>query len=153
MISLEKIQIYIVLKAKQKYNIMKTCMNVLTKSHSYDIHVSGMLIEVEIVRVEVIVITKFNKYQENWITKLPISLVILKNLTDVKFSLPGLSVNKMVKIINGNKHQKGYKLALWNCGRGLLQCDGLGKLAEVKQFIESKRPHCFGIVEADLFFY
>ena len=75
----------------------------------------------------------------------------MKNLTGVNFSLPGLSVNKMVKIINGNKQQKGYKLALWNCGRGLLQCDGPGKLAEVKQFIESKRPHCFGIVEADLF--
>ena len=33
----------------------------------------------------------------------------------------GLSVNKTQKIINGNRRAVGYRLALWNCGRGLIQ--------------------------------
>ena len=40
---------------------------------------------------------------------------------------------------------------MWNCGRGLLQDENLVKFVEIQQFIESKRPHCFGIIESDLF--
>ena len=75
----------------------------------------------------------------------------MTHLTSCRFSLPGLSINKIAKITNGNKKQAGYRIALWNCGRGLLQNDGTGKLTEIQQFIESKQPHCFGIVESDLF--
>jgi preprotein translocase subunit SecG len=32
----------------------------------------------------------------------------------------GLKPNKLQKIINGNRRSLGYKLAVWNCGRGLL---------------------------------
>ena len=40
---------------------------------------------------------------------------------------------------------------MWNCGRGLVQEGFLVKLNEIKQFLESKKPHCFGIIESDLF--
>ena len=33
----------------------------------------------------------------------------------------GLQPNKLQKIINGNRRSIGYKLAMWNCGRGLMQ--------------------------------
>ena len=63
----------------------------------------------------------------------------------------GLSINKLQKIINGNRRSNGYKLAVWNCGRGLVQ-DGFSvKLNEIKQFIEAKRPHCFGVIESDFY--
>ena len=63
----------------------------------------------------------------------------------------GISTNKLQKIINGNRRNVGYKLAVWNCGRGLIQ-DGFSvKLNEIKQFIETRKPHCFGIIESDLY--
>ena len=63
----------------------------------------------------------------------------------------GLQPNKLQKIINGNRRSIGYKLAMWNCGRGLMQEEFSIKLNEIKQFVETKKPHCFGIIESDLF--
>ena len=62
----------------------------------------------------------------------------------------GLSINKFQKMINGNRRSVGYKLAVWNCGRGLVQEGFSVKFHEVKQFLETKHPHCFGIIESDL---
>ena len=87
-------------------------------------------------------------HQWKWFSRLLIKTV---KVAGFKCYLPGISINKLVKIINGNRKKKGYRLALWNCGRGLLQNYGSGKLDEIRQFIESKHPHCFGIVESDLF--
>ena len=63
----------------------------------------------------------------------------------------GLQPNKIQKIINGNRRSQGYKLAVWNCGRGLVQEDFSIKLNEIKKFVESKKPHCFAIIESDFF--
>ena len=63
----------------------------------------------------------------------------------------GLSINKIQKIINGNRRVTGYKLAVWNCSRGLVQDGFSHKLVEIKQFIESKKPHCFAVIEADIY--
>ena len=78
-------------------------------------------------------------------------ILMLRNLTSCKWSLPGLDINKILKIIHGNGRQTGYKIAVWNCGRGLFADWNQSKLNEIQQFIENKRPHCFGIIEADLF--
>ena len=43
----------------------------------------------------------------------------------------GLSINKFQKIINGNRRSIGYKLAVWNCGRGLVQEGSSIKLREI----------------------
>ena len=52
---------------------------------------------------------------------------------------------------NGNRRAVGYKFAVWNCGRGLVQDVFSTKLEEVKQFIAKNKPHCFGIIESDFF--
>ena len=72
-------------------------------------------------------------------------------LVSCRWCMPGVLLNKIQKILNGNRNKKGYKFALWNCGRGLLSEDGQAKITEVQQFIDQKRPHCFGIIESDLF--
>ena len=63
----------------------------------------------------------------------------------------GLLINKIQKIINGNRRSVGYRLAVWNCGRGLIQEGFSVKLNEVKHFLRSKKPHCLGVIESDLF--
>ena len=63
----------------------------------------------------------------------------------------GPSVNKIQKIINGNRRAVGYKLAVWNCGRGLVKEGFSTKLHEIKQFIETKKPHCYCIIESDFY--
>ena len=63
----------------------------------------------------------------------------------------GVSVNKIQKIVNGNRRSIGYKLAVWNCGRGLLNETFSSKLLEIKQFIQTNKPHCFGVIESDLY--
>ena len=78
-------------------------------------------------------------------------ILIPRNLTSCKWSLPGLDINKILKIIHGIGRQTGYKIAVWNCGRGLFADWNQSKLNEIQQFIKNKRPHCFGIIEADLF--
>ena len=72
-------------------------------------------------------------------------------LRSVSWAYFGLSNNKLFKIYNGNRSKSGYKFAIWNCGRGLLQDEFSPKLTEIKQFIEKRKPHCMGIIEADLF--
>ena len=74
-----------------------------------------------------------------------------KHINGSRWSMPGLKINKITKIIYGNRGQNGYRFPLWNCGRGLLSEDVSVKLIDIKQFIEAKHPHCFGIVESDLF--
>ena len=54
-------------------------------------------------------------------------------------------------MINGNRRSVGYKLAVWNCGWGLVKEGFSSKLAEIKQFVIQKKPHCFGIIESDFF--
>ena len=54
----------------------------------------------------------------------------------------GSEINKVMHMQNGNRRNLGYKIASWNCNRGLLQA-GEGesiKLTEIKLFIE-EHPH------------
>ena len=64
----------------------------------------------------------------------------------------GLSNNKLQRMINGNRGRFGFKLAVWNCDRGLLGADGASsKFQDIKQFIFKNKPHLFGIIETDIF--
>ena len=94
---------------------------------------------------------KCNYFKEFNIIKLNILVKKLHNSASIRWSMPGKNINKIAKIVYGDRWKNGYKFALWNCGRGLLNEDLSVKLIEIKQFIEAKRPHCFGIVESDLF--
>ena len=51
--------------------------------------------------------------------------------------------------VNGNRRTIGYKLGMWNCGRGLLSETG-NKLVDMHRYIEKYKPHLFCIIEADL---
>ena len=56
------------------------------------------------------------------------------------WSFSGMPVNKLTKIINGNR-RLGYNLSMWNCRRGLINRDKEPsmKMVEVKNFIEQKK--------------
>ena len=64
----------------------------------------------------------------------------------------GVSQNKISHMINGNKRSLGYKIASWNCGRGLMSGNNTGseKLLDIKLFIEKHKPSLFGIIESDI---
>ena len=61
--------------------------------------------------------------------------------------ISGLSINKIVKIINGNRRNLGYKYFSWNCDRGLLSKN---KLDDIKLFADRHKPHFIAISEVNL---
>ena len=69
----------------------------------------------------------------------------------ISWTFCGLSTNKLMKIINGNRN-KGYNLGVWNCRRGLIDGNGDAsyKVSEVKSFIQRKHLHMLCLIEADL---
>ena len=94
--------------------------------------------------------TNFKSNLEKCCVKMD-SLKMMNQNSFICWSQHGLSINKIQKMINGNRRTIGYKLAAWNCSRGLIQ-DGFSvKLLEIKQFVETKKPHCFAIIEADIY--
>lgn len=61
--------------------------------------------------------------------------------------------NDLQHSLLGNNRQLRYKLAFWNCNRGLFHnVDGMDsdKLVDIKLFIEKNKPHLFCIIETDL---
>ena len=52
----------------------------------------------------------------------------------------GLSINKIQKIINGNRRLVGYKLAVWNCARGLYKMDFQINLLRLSSSSNQKSP-------------
>ena len=73
-------------------------------------------------------------------------LNISQNISDMY----GLSVNKYMHIVNGNRGHN-YKIAMWNCRRGLVDLNGLPseKFTEILHFVQLRQPHLFCIVEFD----
>ena len=71
--------------------------------------------------------------------------------TQLCWSYSSLSVNEVVRMINGNG-RKGYRIGLWNCRRGLIteEKNASRKLVEVQQFIQKKSLHILCLVESDL---
>ena len=67
------------------------------------------------------------------------------------WSYLGMSINKLQCIINGNRRALGYKLAVWNCGRGLVSGDSAGsKFQDIKLNFRAKSPHVMGVIETDI---
>ena len=60
--------------------------------------------------------------------------------------------NALCHSLNGNKRRLGYKLAFWNCRKGLIS--NLDRdtptLIDIKRFTEKHQPHIFGIIETNL---
>ena len=63
-----------------------------------------------------------------------------------------LSLNSLNHALYGNRKRPGYKLAFWNCRKGLISgnhCDS-AKMVDIKRFVSKHQPHVFGIIESDL---
>ena len=60
--------------------------------------------------------------------------------------------NRLTHITHGNIHRKGYHLASWNCGRGLLLSTEAesSKFTDLKLYIEKYEPHLFAVIESDI---
>ena len=55
-------------------------------------------------------------------------------------------------MLNENKKSLGYKISVWNCGRGLLshRAEQSDKMTDIKLFIQQHNPGLLGIVESDI---
>ena len=55
-------------------------------------------------------------------------------------------------MVNGNRKVPGYKIAGWNCGRGLMSRNGkkTDKIVDIKLFIEQNKPGLLGVIESDI---
>ena len=60
--------------------------------------------------------------------------------------------NKTCHCVNGNRKNPGYKIAGWNCGRGLMSRNEkkTDKIVDIKLFIEKNNPSLFGVIESDI---
>ena len=69
----------------------------------------------------------------------------------ISWSYVGSNINNIVHALNGNR-KIGYKVAVWNCRRGLLNFDGTpsSKITEIKLYIQKHQLDVFGILESDL---
>ena len=69
----------------------------------------------------------------------------------VSWSHAGVTNNKLVRMINGNRRQ-GYNIGMWNCRRGLIEGEknSSTKFVEVTHFLQSKKLHILCLIEADL---
>ena len=69
----------------------------------------------------------------------------------ISWSYSGESINSIMHALFGNK-KIGYRVAAWNCRRGLLNSNGSqsSKITDIKLYLQKHQLHMFGIIEADL---
>ena len=83
----------------------------------------------------------------------PIPILISSRTTHMlRWSYFSSNTNALNHSLTGNRRRLGYKLAFWNCRKGLIgnSEQDTPKLVDIKKFIEKHRPHVFGIIEANL---
>ena len=85
-----------------------------------------------------------------YFNKQEISNILVLKSASVSWSYSGVSNNKLMHALNGNKNN-GYKIAAWNCRRGLLK-DGSPseKVTDIEMYLQKHQLHMFGIIECDL---
>ena len=69
----------------------------------------------------------------------------------MKWSYDGTPTSSLVHALTGNKRH-GYRVAIWNCRRGLVSRDGspTSKVTDIQLYIDKHQLDLFRIVEADL---
>ena len=69
----------------------------------------------------------------------------------ISWSYLGKSINSLMHALYGNK-RIGYRVASWNCRRGLLNPNGSQspKVADIQLYLQKHKLHLFGIIESDL---
>ena len=69
----------------------------------------------------------------------------------ISWSYVSASTNSLMHAFNGNR-RLGYKIAVWNCRRGLLTHGGeaSAKIIDIKLYLQKNQLEAFGIIESDL---
>ena len=69
----------------------------------------------------------------------------------VTWMLQGLSTNKLVHMLNGNRN-RSYDIGTWNCRKGLVDKENLpaAKINDVKDFLGTNDLQIMYLIEADL---
>ena len=80
-----------------------------------------------------------------------VSKIAASNLILISWSYSGKSINSLMHALFGNK-KIGYRVAAWNCRRGLLNPDGSQshKITDIQLYLHKHQLHIFGIIESDL---
>ena len=62
------------------------------------------------------------------------------------------SNNSLNHSLLGNRQRLGYKLAFWNCRKGLIDnlTHDTDKAIDIRRFIDKHQPHVFGVIETNL---
>ena len=79
-------------------------------------------------------------------------LVIRKESSvGISWSYSSKSMNSLLHALFGNR-QIGYRVAAWNCRKGLLNPDGSqsNKITDIQKYLQKHQLHMFGIIESDL---
>ena len=71
---------------------------------------------------------------------------IVNNTRQIFILISNKKKNKLVRAKNGNRQNRGIKLAHWNAGSAHLK----NKMHEIEQVVAENRPHILGISEANL---
>ena len=63
-----------------------------------------------------------------------------------------ITTNALCHALTGNRRRLGYKLAVWNCRKGLLGNNNFdsSKLTDIKMFIQKHNPHVLCIIESNI---
>ena len=82
---------------------------------------------------------------------LPNDIVNYGNICRFVLSYAGNNINSIMHALLGYR-SIGYRIAVWNCRRGLLNSDGSpsNKINDIKLYIQKHNLHIFGIIESDL---
>ena len=93
--------------------------------------------------------SSFNSLSE--ISAVNIIVKPTKNKSGIAWTYSNLSINKLVKMITGNKGHS-YNICMWNCRRGLLTKENKAseKITDVKLLLQEHDLHLLCLVEADL---
>ena len=70
----------------------------------------------------------------------------------LNWSFSVASNNSLNHSLLGNRQRLGYKLAFWNCRKGLIDnlTHDTDKAVDIRRFIDKHKPHIFGIIETNL---
>ena len=76
----------------------------------------------------------------------------LWSMAPLSWSYSSSSTNPLCHALFGNR-KLGYKVAFWNCRKKLINetPNDTNKLVDIKNFLNEKKPHVFGVIESDLY--
>ena len=80
-------------------------------------------------------------------TSVVIKIIKICSLHGLSWPYSGKGVNSLCHALFGNK-KIGYKVATWNCRRGLLEADGSqsSEVEDINHYLTKHQLHIFGLL-------